>query len=74
MLCSENIIDLVGSRHHSLKNMALAFSKTPFSPFIAIVGSFENRVLIVPVAEYIASDIVGIDVFRILKPLHIQFY
>lgn len=54
--------------------MALAFSKTPFSPFIAIVGSFENRVLIVPVAEYIASDIVGIDVFRILKPLHIQFY
>ena len=40
--------------------MALAFCKTSFPPFIAIVGSLEHRVLIIPVAEYITGDIVRI--------------
>ena len=53
--------------------MALAFGKTSFPPFIAIVGGFQYRVLIVPVAEHIAGDIVGIDIFRILKPFVMQY-
>ena len=63
---SENVIYLICSRHHSLKDMALAFSKTSFTPFIAIIGCFENRFLIVPITEHIAGNIVGIDIFRIL--------
>lgn len=33
---------------------------------------FENRLLIVPVAEHIAGYIVGIDILRILQPLIMQ--
>ena len=69
---SENVINLIGSRHHGFKDMAFAFCKTSFPPFIAVVGGFQNRLLIVPVSEYIACDIVGIDVFRILQPLMMQ--
>lgn len=42
--------------------MAFAFCKTPFTPFIAIIGGFENRFLIVPVAEHVAGDIIRIDI------------
>lgn len=58
----ENVIDFIGSRHHSLKDMTLTFGKTSFPPFIAIVGSFQNGLLIVPISEYITGYIVGIDV------------
>ena len=69
LLRFKNVIDFICSRHHSLKDMALTFCKTSFPPFIAIVGSLEDRILVIPVAEQIASYIIGIDILRILKPL-----
>ncbi len=53
--------------------MALAFCKTSFPPFIAIVGGFQNRLLIVPIAEHIAGYIIRIDILRILKPFVMQY-
>lgn len=38
---SENIINLVCSRHNGLKDMALMFRKASFPPFIAVVGCFQ---------------------------------
>lgn len=52
--------------------MALALGKTPFSPFVTIVGGFQNRFLIVPVTEHVTGYIVRIYVFRILKPFMMQ--
>lgn len=46
--------------------------QTNVLPFIAIVGSFENRLLIILIAEHIASDIVGIDMLQTLQPLMMQ--
>ena len=66
---SKNIVDLISSRHHGFKDMTFAFSKTPFTPFIAIVSGFQHRLLIVPVAEHIASHIVRVDILRIFQPI-----
>ena len=49
--------------------MTLTFCKTSFPPFIAIVGGFQNRFLIVPIAKHITGDIVRVDILRILQPL-----
>lgn len=72
LLRSENVIDLIISRHHGLEDMTLTFCKTSFPPFIAVVGSFQNRLLIVPIAKHITGDIVRIDILRILQPLMMQ--
>ena len=49
--------------------MAFIFLKTFFTPIIAIVGGFKHSILIIPISEYVASYIVGIDVFGIFEPI-----
>lgn len=48
--------------------MALSLGKTLFTPVITVLGSFEYCILVIPVSEYIACNVIRIDVFRILHP------
>ena len=52
--------------------MALVFGKASFAPVVAIVRGFENSILIVPVAENVSGNVVGIDILRVLQPFVVE--
>ncbi len=52
--------------------MAFVFSEASFTPIITVIGCVQNRIPVVPIAEYVSCHIIGIDILRILKPLMMQ--